>query len=324
MEHGKGPFVVEFKLKFPTTMGPAVEPNTFGVELASLSEMPHTIFTFLDLVDLQLFDGTAFVAANAMQMEGGSPGHAATDRAIKLYERYAKFGYSRSPLAFNEYSPRFPHEQFTVGFVGSPVAGPGLVINMVNNSETRGLNEHGRPTSPCFGKVIQGFDTLARMQSAPKSADGYRLAKNIEIESVRIVRNRAQAPQQQQQQQHDHSCRFVVLGIVKTITSCQTTQPVIIILLLLLLSSFQNYQNRVWFGPPILRCPKQTRLVRTILNLIWGMMMIYDWSILFYIVCSEENSVSLTIDWTEQKDCILLVQIGNCFFFVVVCVVGGP
>lgn len=168
-------------------MGPMVEPNKFAVELASLSDMPHSVYTFLHLVDLQLFDGTSFVAANSLQIEGGSPNHADSTRSVKLFERYAKFGYNRSPLAFNEYS--LPHEQFTVGFEGFPIAGPGLVINMVDNTQLRAPDQNGLGGKPCFGKVVRGFETLTRMQTAPKSADGYRLDKNIDIVSVRLLRN---------------------------------------------------------------------------------------------------------------------------------------
>ena len=186
MEYGNGPFQVEFRLEFPATMGPEEEPNKFLVELASLAEMPHTIFTFLDLIDLQLFDDTAFVSANALQIEGGAPIHAPTEHTVKLYERYAKFGYGRTPLAFNEQSDQFPVQKFALGFAGAPIGGPGLVIHMSDHrddTDTDGLNK------AVFGKVVRGFDTLARVQAAPKSADGYRLAKNIRIVSVRLVRN---------------------------------------------------------------------------------------------------------------------------------------
>ena len=189
IRYGKGPFVITFTLKFPETMGPSVEPNVFEVELAPLSEMPHTVFTLLDLIDLQLFDGTSFVSADNALIEGGSPNHAPTPKSVKLHERYAKFGYNRSPLGFNEYSSEFPHKEFTIGFTGSPIAGPTLAINMMDNSDVRGPDKHGRNGDPCFGKVISGFDTLQRIQNAPKAADGHRLAMNVEIETVRLKRN---------------------------------------------------------------------------------------------------------------------------------------
>lgn len=172
-------------------MGPKVEPNTFDVELAPLNIMPHSIFTFLDLIDLQLYDGTAFVAADANRIEGGSPNHANGPTSVKLHERYAKFGYNRSPVAFNEYSEDFPHTQFTMGFTGSPMTGPALAINLSDATATRGPGENGLGADPCFGKVVSGFDTLKRISEAPRAADGVRLAFNVGIETVRLKKKKS-------------------------------------------------------------------------------------------------------------------------------------
>jgi len=186
MVHGPGPFKVEFTLLFPRNMG-TEGPSTFSIELAQLSDMPHTISTFLELVDLQLFDGTAFVSSSAQMIEGGSPNHADVSRSVKIYETYFKYGYNRTPLGFNEYSTKHPHIPWTIGFLGSPHAGPILAINMADNSKSRGPTSDGHGGEPCFGTIISGFDTLKRIQSAPKSADGNRLAKNVEILSVRLI-----------------------------------------------------------------------------------------------------------------------------------------
>jgi cyclophilin family peptidyl-prolyl cis-trans isomerase len=171
-------------------MGPNVEPNVFEVELAPLSVMPHAIFTFLDLVDLQLYDGTAFIAADANRIEGGSPNHADPEQSVKLHQRYAKFGYNRSPLGFNEYSDEYPHTQYTIGFSGSPIAGPTLAINLGNTTAARGPDEYGMHADPCFGKVVSGFDTLKRISEAPRAANGYRLAMNVQIETVRLKKKK--------------------------------------------------------------------------------------------------------------------------------------
>jgi cyclophilin family peptidyl-prolyl cis-trans isomerase len=170
-------------------MGPDEDPNTFQVELFPLSELPHTIFTFLDMVDLRLFDGTAFVAANGSRIEGGAP-ILTEQSSVKILERYSKYGYNhRSPLGFNEYSPQYPHVAFTIGFKGRhPAAGPALAINMMDNSEIRGPGDNRRG-DPCFGKIISGFDTLQRIQKAPRAADRYRLALNVQIVSVRQLRS---------------------------------------------------------------------------------------------------------------------------------------
>jgi cyclophilin family peptidyl-prolyl cis-trans isomerase len=178
--------MVEFTLSFPISMS-TDGPTTFTVELAPVTDMPHTVVTFLDLVHLQLFDGTAFVSANSQQIEGGSPNNADVSRSVKLYETYARYGYTRTPLGFNEYSEKHPHAPFTIGFVGYPHAGPGLAINMADNTKSRGPDSDGMGGQPCFGTIVSGFDTLTRIQAAPRSVDGYRFAKNVEIKSVRLV-----------------------------------------------------------------------------------------------------------------------------------------
>jgi cyclophilin family peptidyl-prolyl cis-trans isomerase len=164
-------------------------PNSFVMVLAPLSDMPHTIYTFLDLVDLNLFEGSSFIAANDQQIEGGSPNHADMKRSVKLYERYAQHGYHRHLLGYNEYSERHPHTPFTVGFSGGAHPGPTLVINMADNTEARGPQADGRGGEPCFGTIVSGFDTLERIQSARKSSDGYRFAKNVVIQTVRVIAN---------------------------------------------------------------------------------------------------------------------------------------
>jgi cyclophilin family peptidyl-prolyl cis-trans isomerase len=179
-------------LQFGTEEEAKAEPNKVLVELASLVEMPYTIFTFLDLVDLQAFDGTAIVGANNTQIEGGDPRHAPNHaHAVKLQQRYNKFGYNdRGPLAFIEHSPNYNHEKFTIGFQGSPRPGPALAINMADNADQRS-------GEPCFGKVVKGFDTLVRIQTAPKNEDGYRLQNKVVIEKVRLVRDQKEAAQQE-------------------------------------------------------------------------------------------------------------------------------
>lgn len=168
-------------------MNPDEGPSSFRVELSPLTEMPHSVTTFLDLVSLKLYDGTAFVAGDEEVIEGGAPSTAETEQSIKLFERYAKFGYRRSPLGFNEYSEKSPHDIFTLSFTGNPVAGPALAVNMQNNTESRGPADDGVSPEPAFGTIVQGQDTLRRMLTAPRAADGYRFALNVRIETVRLV-----------------------------------------------------------------------------------------------------------------------------------------
>lgn len=165
MEYGKGPFLIQFNVQFPDEE----ETESFQVQLASLSEMPHTIFVLMELIHLKAYHGTVIKAAEGT-LEAGNPTDADTSVAVKLLDRLVKYGYEK-PVSFREYSETFPHEQYTIGFVD---AGPALAINTVDN--TRG--PEGRD-DPCFGKIVAGFDTLTRIQ------EGGSRVQLVSVERVR-------------------------------------------------------------------------------------------------------------------------------------------
>ena len=175
--YGNGPFFIEFVLQFPDDE----ETASFQIELAPLSDMPHTVFVFMELLTFHLFDGTTILGADGRFVEGGNPTNTIDSaQAVRLSERYAKFGY-QPPLAFGEYSPNHPHKEFTIGFVDD---GPTFAINMIDNSRLRGPEERN---DPCFGKVVSGFETLTRLQNASKEDNGYELVHPVEIVRVQKV-----------------------------------------------------------------------------------------------------------------------------------------
>merc|ERR1712150_153892 len=74
-------------------------------------------------------------------------------------------GYSE--VFFQEYSDRFPHETYTLGFSGRP-GGPSFYINTIDNTKNHGPGGYAADGKgdPCFGKVIHGFDVVDRMHQA--------------------------------------------------------------------------------------------------------------------------------------------------------------
>lgn len=168
MEYGKGPFIIQFNVKFP---GEA-QQESFQVQLANLSEMPHTIFVLMELIHLKAYEGTV-IKAGDKTLEAGNLADADNAVAVKLLDRLVKYGYEK-PVAFREHSELFKHEEFTIGFVE---AGPALSINTADNTKERG--PEGRDDA-CFGKVVSGFETITRIQDANGSA--------IELVSVERVR----------------------------------------------------------------------------------------------------------------------------------------
>ena len=81
-------------------------------------------------------------------------------------------------IAFREYSPKYPHEKWTVGFAMD--GSPSFFINTNNNTEVH----HG---DPCFARIVSGFETVERLKSAPTRKDGMWYKKRIGLKRARIL-----------------------------------------------------------------------------------------------------------------------------------------
>jgi cyclophilin family peptidyl-prolyl cis-trans isomerase len=122
------------------------------VEFPSRQELPHSVFTFIDLVESKLYDATSILSKEDGAMRiGGSPQHTA-----RLSQRYQALGYGKSALSFIESSSSFPCRRHSVGFVGR---GPALEIHISD----RNINDQDRT---CLGRVVQGMDVLARVETS--------------------------------------------------------------------------------------------------------------------------------------------------------------
>jgi cyclophilin family peptidyl-prolyl cis-trans isomerase len=140
-----GPYYAQFVLKFPDQL----ENDSFVVELPSRKELPHSVFTFLDLADSKLFDETTFLFNdddNVMRVGGGGQ---------KAAQRFKAQGYGESVLLFNEFSAAYACRKDSVGFLGR---GPGLEIYMTDA-------EAENQDKACFGRVIRGMKTLQRVEA---------------------------------------------------------------------------------------------------------------------------------------------------------------
>jgi hypothetical protein len=168
--YGKGPFIIQFNVQFPDEEG----TQSFQVQLASLSEMPHTIFVLMELISLKSYHGTVIKSADRRIIKAGYLADADNAVATKILDRLVRYGYEK-PVSFVEYSPSLQHEDLTVGFVG---AGPAIAINTADNTKERGPEGHD---DPCFGKVVSGQEILTRIQEAGGDS-------SIELVSVERVR----------------------------------------------------------------------------------------------------------------------------------------
>jgi cyclophilin family peptidyl-prolyl cis-trans isomerase len=138
--------------------------------------MPHSVHTFLEMTSLGLLDGCSFIL-NAMHVLKVAPlpydGSSAAEKAKNFAEK------GLESVAFKEYNKNYPHKKYTVGFAAD--GSPSFYINTEDNSEIH-------VGDPCFGKVIEGFDTVARLEAMP-TRNGIWFEKRIGIKSARLLLN---------------------------------------------------------------------------------------------------------------------------------------
>lgn len=159
IRYGPGPYHVHFTLQLPTD--PPSEEIVI-LELASLDLMPHTVKSFLDLVEHEtLVDGTFMLAKPHIILVGPVDYHDAENNN-RLEERLAYGGSENGLLLLNEFTPEYPHHEGTVGFTAGYL-GPVFYINMVDNNEIHAVNK-----DPCFGQFVKGFDLIRRIARMQK------------------------------------------------------------------------------------------------------------------------------------------------------------
>jgi hypothetical protein len=180
--------------------------KSFTVEMAPLDLMPHAVHLFLEQVAHKLWDNGWFYLNGPHVFQAGPqvPDDDENEEAIEkgADERTLALKPFRDvqldTLAFPEYSEKFPHVPWTLGFTGRP-GGPDFYINKVDNSKTHGpggqthhaLAEHA---DPCFAKIIDGMDAIEMMRNSPTvhgedSNFRFFFEEPVQIVKVRIVKH---------------------------------------------------------------------------------------------------------------------------------------
>ena len=169
-KYGGGVKQVEMELFFPDGKD---GPTKFVIALDD-NLMPHSSFTFLEMVSSGLMDGCSFIL-NALHVLKAAPlpydGSSAAAKARAFTEQ------GLESVAFKEYSNSFPHTKYTVGFAAD--GSPSFFINTEDNSEIH-------VGDPCFGRIIEGFDTIKRLEASP-TRNGIWFAKRIGIKRARVL-----------------------------------------------------------------------------------------------------------------------------------------
>lgn len=151
-QYGSGIIRVELELEFPDSPD---GPNTLVMEMAPLDLMPHSVFTFLEMVHAGLFNGCSFIL-NAMHVIKAAPLPYDGSSASAKVKSFTKKGLES--VAFREYSPDYPHKQYTVGFAAD--GSPSFYINTQDNTDIH-------VGDPCFAKIVSGIDAVQRLEASP-------------------------------------------------------------------------------------------------------------------------------------------------------------
>jgi cyclophilin family peptidyl-prolyl cis-trans isomerase len=170
-KYGAGVIRVELELEFPDSPD---GPNTIVMEMAPLDLMPHSVYIFLEMVHAKLFDGCSFIL-NAMHVIKAAPLPYDGSSASAKVKAFTKRGLEC--VAFREYTPEFPHSQFTVGFAAD--GSPSFYINTQDNTDIH-------IGDPCFAKIVAGFDTVKRLESSP-TRNGIWYRQRIGLKNALIL-----------------------------------------------------------------------------------------------------------------------------------------
>jgi cyclophilin family peptidyl-prolyl cis-trans isomerase len=193
-KYGPGPHRVEINLQFvpefPKIEETDEDKQKILVELAPAEDMPHVVFFFLEQVTRGLYDGCSFHRNAGHVIQGGPSPNFLSPQDPRLYERFTEAGFAS--VLFQEYSPKFPHEKYTLGLAGRP-GGPDFYVSTQNNTRLHGPGgqtsyEDTSEADSCFAKVVEGHKVVDRMQLGPVRPGGYRaLISNVAIVSMKLL-----------------------------------------------------------------------------------------------------------------------------------------
>ena len=176
------PIYVEMLLKFPETMPDFADAGAAGrllIEMGPIEHVPYSVFYFLEMVANWKNGVFHRNAGHVLQAQ------------VSLNPAKKDEGGGRG-LAWQEYSPNFPHKRLTLGYAGRP-GGPAFYISTLDNVANHGPGSQGSTTEAdgCFGRIVEGEDVVKRMTKQPEKVKPNGFISGVEnyitILSVKVV-----------------------------------------------------------------------------------------------------------------------------------------
>jgi Cyclophilin type peptidyl-prolyl cis-trans isomerase/CLD. len=173
---GPGPYFVEFEV---LVRG---KRHFFTLKTAPTDDMPHSVFTFMDMVHRRVWDKTVII----------HHWQHITQAAPISSDGENKRGILKGELSFPEHGDFYRHEKYTVGFAGRP-GGPEWYINLADNYESHGpgRQDHSKvlnDADPCFAEVVRGRDVIDLMRKISIEAMRNKGNGGLEFSSIETAR----------------------------------------------------------------------------------------------------------------------------------------
>jgi cyclophilin family peptidyl-prolyl cis-trans isomerase len=196
-KYGPGPHYVELQVQFDPDSNVAISEQQnknkdhMIWELASEDYMPHTVYWFLEQIDAKMYHGTSFHRNAGHVIQAGPAPNFLSPPNAKLLRPFRLAGLDG--VLFQEYSDKYPHVKYTVGYAGRP-GGPDFYVSMQDNTKNHGPGGQGSyadpgEADPCFATVVQGKDVADRIhKSEVKPGDYKHMQHNVAITAIRLVK----------------------------------------------------------------------------------------------------------------------------------------
>lgn len=183
-KYGPGPYMIDIKLTLPNYL--TAPANAGGgkhtkllVEMAPIEYVPYTNYFFLEHIV------SGFKKGNFHR----NAGHV-LQAMLNLKE-----GLKHTNFAWQEYSPMFAHQKYTMGFAGRPSGSSAIYVSTLDNTFNHGPGSQGSKTEAdvCWGKLADqaSIDVVEVMKKQKGGSKGSGFigdkANFISIDNIRLM-----------------------------------------------------------------------------------------------------------------------------------------